>query len=37
MIIVGSSALFYHGINNKKPNDLDVWFFEGEDKKKIYL
>ena len=33
MIIVGSSALFYHGINNTKPKDLDVWFFEGEDKK----
>ena len=37
MIIVGSSALVYHGINDSKPNDLDVWFFKGEDKKKIYF
>lgn len=35
MIIVGSSALVYHGINDSKPNDLDVWFFKGEDKKKF--
>lgn len=35
MLIVGSSALFYHGINDKKPKDLDVWFFEGEDRKKF--
>lgn len=35
MIIVGSSALFYQGINNTKPKDLDVWFFKGEDKKKF--